>query len=550
MIIPLLVRRRGTILIDTFTGAGPLSGHSPDTGPSNFYSASGVTWELDGAGNLINTPTLGSTLITDGSFAATTKATAKTVVGITKANPGVVTFAAGHGYLNGHVIYFFGLTEMTELNGGYFKLRNNAGNTFELSSQPIGTWDTASHDTSGYGSAETTGGACVQRVTLTSWTVSNAEWAPGVNGSGSLTGTADCSSVGGTNISQSVLEIGRWYQSIYTLNRTSGSCYAQMGSLVLGTKSVDGTYTEYGIAEGSTNFIIRALPLLGSISTVSVKKLTDSELSERHDMGFSQGYFQQTLASIPVGALVGVDLLWNAAGTDGLRAYINRATGTGVLRAQIAGVWQTALIDTAITYSAGKNLVVLFDGQYVYLFYNNALVGTRQDISALTTITSNTYWGNFSTDSSTTISAVTAKPLSYGADLFDPGVYAIGIGGWVKYGNNTVTNDAGEIKITYVDSAPGAYLDLKDSKDLSADLVVGGIYCLEGTARVNEGSVNTAIYNGSQNVGTTTVTSLTPVRFRIFSIEKSLYGSQIILAGMGGTEIIWLGGNMTLRKVQ
>uniref|UniRef100_A0A6M3KHL3 Uncharacterized protein n=1 Tax=viral metagenome TaxID=1070528 RepID=A0A6M3KHL3_9ZZZZ len=145
---------------------------------------------------------------------------------------------------------------------------------------------------------------------------------------------------------------------------------------------------------------------------------------------------------------------------------------------------------------------------------------------------------------------MTAKPLSYGADLFDPGVYAIGIGGWVKYGNNTVTNDAGEIKITYVDSASGAYLDLKDSKDLSADLVVGGIYCLDGTARVNEGSVNTAIYNGSQNVGTTTVTSLTPVRFRIFSIEKSLYGSQIILAGMGGTEIIWLGGNMTLRKVQ
>lgn len=77
---------------------------------------------------------------------------AVTVTGITKASPGVVTFAAGHGLAAGNLVWFDGLTEMTELNGTYVCLGTQAGDTFEIL------------NTSAYGAAETTGGDVAQRV--------------------------------------------------------------------------------------------------------------------------------------------------------------------------------------------------------------------------------------------------------------------------------------------------------------------------------------------------------------------------------------------------
>ena len=83
-----------------------------------------------------------------------TLAAAKTVVGITKANPGVLTLAAGHGYANGDLVYFSGLTQMTGLNTKYRTLEGNSGDTFTIG------------DTSSEAAAETTGGSCVQKVTI------------------------------------------------------------------------------------------------------------------------------------------------------------------------------------------------------------------------------------------------------------------------------------------------------------------------------------------------------------------------------------------------
>jgi len=137
---------------------------------------------VDGA--FANT-TLGDELVTDGSFEAVSVAAAKGVAGITKANPGVVTFDAGHGYADGDIIYFSGLTEMTELNTEYWQLQNNAGDTFELAV----TYGGASLDTSGYGAAETTGGNCAQKTDFTNW-VEGIGWCVGVDGAGALTNKA------------------------------------------------------------------------------------------------------------------------------------------------------------------------------------------------------------------------------------------------------------------------------------------------------------------------------------------------------------------------
>ena len=100
---------------------------------------------------------LGAEELTNGDFSATSNAAAVGVDGITKANPGVVTFDPGHGYEDGQTIYFDSLTEMTELNTQYWILRSNAGDTFELETT-VGS----SLDTSGYVAAETTGGNCAQ----------------------------------------------------------------------------------------------------------------------------------------------------------------------------------------------------------------------------------------------------------------------------------------------------------------------------------------------------------------------------------------------------
>src|SRR4030042_3792286 len=57
-----------------------------------------------------------------------------------------------------------------------------------------------------------------------------------------------------------------------------------------------------------------------------------------------------------------------------------------------------------------------------------------------------------------------------GADLFDSGVYDSGMGHWLPYGANTVVNDAGTIKITYVNNASGASLQLRNTADLTTDM--------------------------------------------------------------------------------
>ena len=74
-----------------------------------------------------------------------------TGVTVTKANPAVATSAA-HGLVDGDVVYCHGFTEMTELNGEYYAVNQVNVNTFQLANE------TGIVDSSGFGSAETTGG--------------------------------------------------------------------------------------------------------------------------------------------------------------------------------------------------------------------------------------------------------------------------------------------------------------------------------------------------------------------------------------------------------
>lgn len=70
----------------------------------------------------------------------------KTITGITKANPGVVTSTA-HGFANGDTVVISGVVGMTQVNGKRFKVANVAANTFELQDIDGNNVNTSSYTT-------------------------------------------------------------------------------------------------------------------------------------------------------------------------------------------------------------------------------------------------------------------------------------------------------------------------------------------------------------------------------------------------------------------
>jgi len=69
--------------------------------------------------------------------------TTRTITGITKANPAVVT-ATSHGFSNGDEVHIAGIVGMTELNGRRFRAQNVTTHTFELEDENSSTYTTYS----------------------------------------------------------------------------------------------------------------------------------------------------------------------------------------------------------------------------------------------------------------------------------------------------------------------------------------------------------------------------------------------------------------------
>lgn len=71
--------------------------------------------------------------------------TAKTITGITKADPGVVT-AASHGFSNGDKVRITGVVGMHDINNKYYIVSNKAASTFELHDENGNDVDTSAYD--------------------------------------------------------------------------------------------------------------------------------------------------------------------------------------------------------------------------------------------------------------------------------------------------------------------------------------------------------------------------------------------------------------------
>ena len=81
--------------------------------------------------------TTGETL-TGGSSGATgvveslTSLGEATITDITQANPPVITCSSGHNFKEGQIIQISGVSGMTDVNSGFFTVKNPSATTFEL----------------------------------------------------------------------------------------------------------------------------------------------------------------------------------------------------------------------------------------------------------------------------------------------------------------------------------------------------------------------------------------------------------------------------------
>ena len=133
-----------------------------------------------------------------------------------------------------------------------------------------------------------------------------------------------------------------------------------------------------------------------------------------------------------------------------------------------------------------------------------------------------------------------------GADTFESGTY-----GWIKYGNNTVENDNGKLKITYVDNKNGAYNALKALySDLSQDLTIGQWYMFTAdmmTAQAEQGDAVYISHSGTiMNVAWVTSNTMTPynISFRALSTN----GSVVYIGVMASGDVFYM-DNISLKPL-
>jgi len=180
------------------------------------------------------------------------------------------------------------------------------------------------------------------------------------------------------SLSESILTIGQWYSTTWTLVRRASNFCVFLGALssvsLSSIKSASGTFTQTGRSTAGLTGGVRALSATsdGDVDDVSIKALTLSEL------------FSATPANF-------------------LLAYLHKANTTTSIYLDkcVAGVY-TNLITATVTYSAGARLVVVKDGTAVRVYYAEALVGTQATVSDAG-ITNNTLHGIFSTSSSNSL---------------------------------------------------------------------------------------------------------------------------------------------------
>jgi hypothetical protein len=138
-----------------------------------------------------------------------------------------------------------------------------------------------------------------------------------------------------------------------------------------------------------------------------------------------------------------------------------------------------------------------------------------------------------------------SKGLVLGSELVDTMNTAAA---WTGYGTNTVVNEDGGIKVTYVDNVSGAYTFFSAASGLAQNLTVGAQYAVTGEAKVNAGSSVNIQVNATGTTVYKTVTSTTYEQFSFRFIASDPTSNLLATTGMGAGEVIWL-RNFSVKQV-
>lgn len=131
----------------------------------------------------------------------------------------------------------------------------------------------------------------------------------------------------------------------------------------------------------------------------------------------------------------------------------------------------------------------------------------------------------------------------------DAAVFTSGTYSWVAYGANTLANIGNELEITYVNSANGAYVQLRSIFDLASDLIVGKLYKFSIAAYYTGGSVGPDIYITDPTTGfyTTDLTG-SKTTYTVFISAKSATQATITASHLGASNVVYL-DDLSLQEI-
>jgi hypothetical protein len=115
---------------------------------------------------------------------------------------------------------------------------------------------------------------------------------------------------------------------------------------------------------------------------------------------------------------------------------------------------------------------------------------------------------------------------------------------WSSFGNNTVEDDAGGLKITYVDD-PSGYCQLRGSTWLSTDLTIGATYKVTFNARVNQSA---QLYVRLNNDDTQPISSTSSTTYEIDFIAATTALDRFWILSMAAGDILYL-ETMSIKEV-
>lgn len=227
----------------------------------------------------------------------------------------------------------------------------------------------------------------------------------------------------------------------------------------------------------------------------------------------------------------------------------------------------------------GKDVLIIFrrhsGGTSVQSTKTVTLTGEYQTISTdlVTTVTGNIGWrirlsGNTTNNATSCllkegqIEEVTGQANQNPSEYVSVGVgtgselqaddYATGTGNWTAYGTNTLENDNGSIKVTYVDDANGAFVWLNfdgpgaDDGDMNRNPIVNETLAITFEGKASGGTIRYYIGGGPAiTIADTSETDWT--EFSASFVATSATGMFLRIQNMSAGEIGWM-RNISIKR--